>query len=81
MKTFLHLKSRAHKQRHYWVSGFPNKLLEDGFQERILNDFSCVISEINDFDKLKTSKCFNLIVPEDKYISFISWLRENVDLG
>jgi len=80
MKTSLHLKYRAGKKRSYWVSAFTGNLLEAGFEATILHEFSCIITELHDFDKAKNLKCFSLIVPEDKYRPFIAWLRKVVDL-
>ncbi|MCX6792429.1 MAG: hypothetical protein NTY12_00160 [Candidatus Falkowbacteria bacterium] len=73
------LTKRGNKLRLYYVSSFPRKLIDDGFEKKILIEYSCLIEDMHNHNK-EDLVGFHLIVPEDNHVNFIAWLKEKVNL-
>lgn len=81
MKTSMLLNGKGSKTRRYFVSSFPKKLIDEGFEKEILQSYNCKINtesmQKHNSDDLVS---FKLFVPEESYLDFVIWFRKQVDL-
>lgn len=78
-KTSMVLTKRGNKLRLYYVSAFPKKLIDKGFEQEILLEYSSLIESMHKHNN-EDLVGFHLIVPEENHFKFIKWLKEKIDL-